>query len=526
MKILFRLLYLILTVSIVSNSLGQIPEATSGFQFPLNGNFSNNGGYEFLQLASYSGGNVYHPGEDWNQPGVSGGCGTGCNSDKCLDVVAAANGKVVYVNTSTWGGIVLEHNYQGQTWYSQYGHIFNAVVSLNQTVTKGQKIAEIGNVGTNCAHLHFEIRESDHPYPTNGAYWTYGSSGLGNSANVNNWYEDPDTFIPSHPAYSGSSVSCLYSVNNITLPNGWKFWKTPPTIAYNVGIIISNLPAGSHWALFIERADGTIIEPIAINQSGTTFNFTFAVSTTNPNYPNGGGYKFRLTPQGQQNTVWSKSPSFFISSLPTLSISIQPSNNLVIGNSATLTWVVSGGIPEEPNGGWTGNIRLQWYQGSNALINLAQIPVANGSYTFVVPASIPGGTVPGNDFRIAGVNAETGTSIPGGYVSAFTNFFNIVSVTGLHIESEEIPNKYDLQQNYPNPFNPSTKIRFSIPNHDKVKLTVFDITGKAILTLVDKELEAGVYTYDWDATHLSSGIYFYKLETTNFIKTNNMVLLK
>ncbi|GJQ63770.1 MAG: hypothetical protein SCALA702_28230 [Melioribacteraceae bacterium] len=184
-------------------SIEEIPEATSGFDWPLVGSFSNNGGYTFLQYAYYPGGYVYHPAQDWNQPNVAGGCGTGCNSDKCLDVLSVANGKVVSANTSDWGGIVIQHNYQGQTWYSQYGHVFNRTVSVGDNVTKGQKIAEIGTVGTDCAHLHFEIRESDHPDPTYGAFWSYSStSGLNNASNVENWYEDPAIFIPNHPAYS------------------------------------------------------------------------------------------------------------------------------------------------------------------------------------------------------------------------------------------------------------------------------------------------------------------------------------
>lgn len=191
--------------------------ATSGFGWPLlypnkntstnnefcSGGWCNNDGNYFsaYDTVSYAY-PVYHPGEDWNVPGILGGYNaTGCSSDEGLDVVATANGEVVYANTSDWGGIVIKHIYQGVTWYSQYGHIFNAAVTVGQVVAKGQNIAKIGDVGTLCAHLHFEIRKENHPNPTYGPYWIYGSTGLGNLANVTNWYEDPDAFIPSHPAY-------------------------------------------------------------------------------------------------------------------------------------------------------------------------------------------------------------------------------------------------------------------------------------------------------------------------------------
>jgi photosystem II stability/assembly factor-like uncharacterized protein len=93
---------------------------------------------------------------------------------------------------------------------------------------------------------------------------------------------------------------------------------------------------------------------------------------------------------------------------------------------------------------------------------------------------------------------------------------NSSEVTGLIQISSEIPDNFSLAQNYPNPFNPLTKIRFSIPQTDavtlKVKLTVYDITGREAAILVNKELKAGVYEADFDASSLASGVYFYKVE--------------
>ncbi|MEO6695188.1 MAG: T9SS type A sorting domain-containing protein [Ignavibacteria bacterium] len=89
-----------------------------------------------------------------------------------------------------------------------------------------------------------------------------------------------------------------------------------------------------------------------------------------------------------------------------------------------------------------------------------------------------------------------------------------------------IPEKFELSQNYPNPFNPETILRFSIPKLSKVKLSVYDITGREIVKLVDKELVPGNYEYLWNASEFSSGIYLYKLETTGFTDTKRMTLLK
>ncbi len=92
--------------------------------------------------------------------------------------------------------------------------------------------------------------------------------------------------------------------------------------------------------------------------------------------------------------------------------------------------------------------------------------------------------------------------------------------------SSIVPQKYSLNQNYPNPFNPITKIKFEIPKLSNVKLTVFDILGKEIKTLINKNLKPGVYESDWDGSNFPSGIYFYSLKTSDFIETKRMILLK
>ena len=110
--------------------------------------------------------------------------------------------------------------------------------------------------------------------------------------------------------------------------------------------------------------------------------------------------------------------------------------------------------------------------------------------------------------------------------------YNNTQVTG--VESEEVfPNKYILHQNYPNPFNPTTTINYSIPaitvgdeNFRPVQLKVYDALGKEVATLVNEEKSPGTYEVTFDASNLSSGIYFYKLQTGNFVETKKMILLR
>ncbi len=87
-------------------------------------------------------------------------------------------------------------------------------------------------------------------------------------------------------------------------------------------------------------------------------------------------------------------------------------------------------------------------------------------------------------------------------------------------------NDYRLEQNYPNPFNPSTKITYALPKDEYVKLAVYDILGNEIAVLIDQYQKPGIYTVDFKANNLASGIYFYKLTTSKINMTRKMMLIK
>jgi hypothetical protein len=97
---------------------------------------------------------------------------------------------------------------------------------------------------------------------------------------------------------------------------------------------------------------------------------------------------------------------------------------------------------------------------------------------------------------------------------------------GIQNISTEIPSAYSLSQNYPNPFNPATNIKFAIPKNEFVKITVFDMLGKEIETLVNEQLQPGTYETNWNASNYPSGVYFYKLSAGDFSETKKMLLLK
>jgi len=97
---------------------------------------------------------------------------------------------------------------------------------------------------------------------------------------------------------------------------------------------------------------------------------------------------------------------------------------------------------------------------------------------------------------------------------------------GIEPISSEVPSNFELGQNYPNPFNPKTNIKIQISNGGLVNLKIYDISGKEVAVLVNENLNAGTYNIDFDASHLASGTYFYRMETGNVSQTRKMMLVK
>lgn len=105
----------------------------------------------------------------------------------------------------------------------------------------------------------------------------------------------------------------------------------------------------------------------------------------------------------------------------------------------------------------------------------------------------------------------------------FDGSFNLSDELEVNITS---PYHFSLEQNYPNPFNPSTKIKYAIGNRQFATLKVFDILGNEVATLVNEVKEPGVYEINFDASNVSNGVYFYKLQTGNFSDVKKLVVIK
>jgi hypothetical protein len=126
-------------------------------------------------------------------------------------------------------------------------------------------------------------------------------------------------------------------------------------------------------------------------------------------------------------------------------------------------------------------------------------------------------------YSMSFVNANTGWAVGAGGIILKTTNGGVTAITPINTEA---PNEFKLEQNYPNPFNPVTNIKFQIPKYGSVILKIYDALGREIKSLVNEELNPGTYEVNWEASDYPSGIYFYKLFTTDFSETKKMVLLK
>ncbi|SUZ89169.1 uncharacterized protein METZ01_LOCUS42023 [marine metagenome] len=114
------------------------------------------------------------------------------------------------------------------------------------------------------------------------------------------------------------------------------------------------------------------------------------------------------------------------------------------------------------------------------------------------------------------------------------SFFSMVidnAVSVYQEDNDQIPNEYELEQNYPNPFNPVTTLIYSLTEENMVKITVYDMLGRKVRTLVNAAREAGRWSVRWDATNdqggpVSDGVYLYQIRTDKFSETKKMIFIK
>ncbi|MBK7445795.1 MAG: T9SS type A sorting domain-containing protein [Ignavibacteria bacterium] len=113
------------------------------------------------------------------------------------------------------------------------------------------------------------------------------------------------------------------------------------------------------------------------------------------------------------------------------------------------------------------------------------------------------------------------------YTEITDSTYHIIDrITSVKLNESELPSSYSLSQNYPNPFNPSTIISYALTNDGYASIIVYNALGEEIITLVNEIKKAGYYSVKFEATGLAAGVYFYRIESANYVSVKKMILLK
>lgn len=172
------------------------------------------------------------------------------------------------------------------------------------------------------------------------------------------------------------------------------------------------------------------------------------------------------------------------------------------------------------------NVSLDWTTTSetnNAIFSIERITDQTG-WTVIGSVEGNGTTTSSHSYNYTDINVLSGTykyRLKQIDYNGNFEYFNLSNEVVIGI-----PQKYSVSQNYPNPFNPTTKIMYSIPIEGIVSIKVFDLTGKEIVTLVNEFKTAGSYSVDLNGSNLSTGNYYYRVISGNFIQTKKMTLIK
>jgi C1A family cysteine protease len=161
----------------------------------------------------------------------------------------------------------------------------------------------------------------------------------------------------------------------------------------------------------------------------------------------------------------------------------------------------------------TNNAHFLIYRNENVIASIEGAGTTSKphSYEYTDDQIIPGNTYTYILADISYANEET----------KYTN--NAVTIT---VSENDIPLEFALEANYPNPFNPTTAIGYELAAVGDVELSIFDMNGRKVATLVNGSKPAGYHSVNWDASNVSSGIYFYRLQAGDFIETKKMVFIK
>jgi photosystem II stability/assembly factor-like uncharacterized protein len=427
----------------------------------------------------------------------------------CPDVISLINDNGTFYAGVAYDG-VLRSNDNGNTWNKISNNIPNGTVYA--VAASGSKIF----AGTPGYGVYYSN--------DNGTTWNAVNNGLSN-----NFIQA--LAINGNNIYAGSNTAGIFiSTNNGT---DWTHTTLNDKNIITIKVHDNKIYAGTWGAgIYVSSNNGTSWTQI---NNGLDAFLVYSICFDNNNiYASIQENVFFSTNSGQN---WFKANS----GLPQINIwSIDIVGSYVfVGTGGMGVWKrpLSEFIIAAPTAPVATNATLITQTGFTANWNAS--PDANGYYLDISTNSNFSSFITGYNNRDVGTNTSFVIS---GLLPNTNHYYrvrahnaagtspnsNVISVTLVGVEDEEMPTEFNLEQNFPNPFNPSTNIQYKIPVASHVTLKVFDILGNEVATLVDEYQQPGGYNSKFSIknSQLSSGVYFYKIFSGDYTSTKKFILIK
>lgn len=265
-------------------------------------------------------------------------------------------------------------------------------------------------------------------------------------------------------------------------------------------------------------------------------------ANTGEKYPNGGNRIMWVFTAPNDTTEWTVKNNYWAVSADGQAFFDEHTAEPIVPGSP-LSWHINSRLGADSVHAFTQIADPQLANTQDLMLNLMRwyVSPTGGNKTKNTPSSLWNSATDDMDrrpisFWINDLNASYSTSSAAyvgaqGYPAGDLNWFPDKKAawesdpTDVN-EAEELPTDFALSQNYPNPFNPSTTIQYYLPVESKISLDVFDVLGSKVATIVNQNQQAGSYSVNFDASRLSSGIYFYQLTTSNAVISKKMILIK
>lgn len=345
--------------------------------------------------------------------------------------------------------------------------------------------------------------------------WVVSTNELGGNTIL---YKTTDGGISWRPMQSSNLPSSFYDAVKFYDNDNGLFYGDPENGYF---AIYTTENGGETWT----RTDSSKIpQPDGTNEFGITNNLAISGNNAWFGTLNSNGENARIFYSKDRGKTWSAISIQGATSINAIAFSNEL-NGIIVFNSDKIGYSRDGGL----NWVFPSTITL-WGEGLCSATSSSFIIVGGSSYV-----STDGGVTwseRGTNITTSLIAVSFANSSDGWAVSTLGVILKWVGgpLPDLPLSVEEYKNKissnFELKQNYPNPFNPITTISYSIPKGEDVVLKVFDNLGREIKTLVNEYKNAGEYSIEFKASNLPSGIYFYRIEAGNFVKTKKLLLIK